>query len=329
MPLIHEQGDTTVGVAGSAPRSASGRSAAGIYVEIQIRGDIEDVWQRTQDPSLHERWDLRFSEITYCPRAGEHLPQQFTYRTRIGFGMRIAGKGESTGSHSAPNGPRTSALSFWSDDRKSLIREGSGYWRYVPTGGVIRFLTWYDYRVRFGWLGRLIDMVAFRPLIGWATAWSFDRLRLWIERGIDPQSAIRQAAAGVVARFAIALVFIYEGLVPKLLHHRATELALVSASGMSGVHAARALTVIGIAEIVFGLLVLLMWGSRWPLIVVIALMIGALIDVAVTSPSALVEAFNPVTLNAATAALAAIALILGHDVPSASRCLRTPPTRAS
>lgn len=316
--------------AGRSPTTGASReAAAGIYVEIRIHGALDELWRRTQDPVLHQRWDLRFSEITYLPRAGEHVPQHFTYRTRIGSGMRIEGKGESTGSRASPNGSRASSLSFWSDDRKSLIREGSGYWRYVPTEDGIRFLTWYDYRVRFGWLGRAIDTVAFRPLIGWATAWSFDRLRLWIECGIDPARAMRQSIACAVARLAIALVLIYEGLVPKLLYHHATELALLSASGVSGPDAARVLTAVGIAEIVFGVLVLLTWTSRWPLVLAIALMVAALFDVAFTAPAALVGAFNPVTLNAATAALAAIALLLGTDVPSASRCLRTPPVRES
>jgi hypothetical protein len=52
----------------------------------------------------------------------------------------------------------------------SLIREGSGYWKYVPVPDGVRFLTWYDYEVRFGRLGRAVDAAAFRPLIGWATA---------------------------------------------------------------------------------------------------------------------------------------------------------------
>ena len=72
-------------------------------------------------------------------------------------------------------------LRFWSQDPKSLIREGSGYWKYVPHGDdgrTILFLTLYHYRVRFGALGRFLDRLLFRPLIGWATAWSFDRLRL-------------------------------------------------------------------------------------------------------------------------------------------------------
>lgn len=329
MTPIHHQVEEALGAGRSAPPSGSREVAAGIYVEILIHGDLDEVWRRTQDPALHERWDLRFSEITYLPRAGGHVPQQFNYRTRIGFGMRIDGKGESTGGRSSPNGTRASALSFWSDDRKSLIRDGSGYWRYVPAVDGIRFLTWHNYRTRFGWPGRVIDAAAFRPLIGWATAWSFDRLRLWIERGIDPAHAMRQAAACAVARFAIALVFIYEGLVPKLLYHHTTELTLLSASRISAAHAPRLLTAIGIAEIVLGLLVLLKGTSRWPLIITIALMVAALIDVALTAPAALVSAFNPVTLNAAIAALAAIALMLGNETPSASRCLRTPPARES
>jgi hypothetical protein len=36
----------------------------------------------------------------------------------------------------------------------------------VPVVGGVRFLTWYDYEVRFGRLGRAVDAVAFRPLIG-------------------------------------------------------------------------------------------------------------------------------------------------------------------
>lgn len=313
----------------SGASTPSREAAAGIYVEIRIHGDVDAVWRHTQDPGLHARWDLRFSEITYLPRAGEHVPQQFDYRTRIGFGLRIDGKGESTGHKASPNGTRTSALSFWSDDRKSLIREGSGYWRYVPTENGIRFLTWYDYRTRFGWLGRVIDRAVFRPLIGWATAWSFDRLRLWIERGIDPAQAMRQAAACAVARLALALVFVYEGLVPKLLYHHVTELTLLAATGISNADVPRGVTAIGIAEIIWGVIILLRWSSRWPLTITIGLMMAALIDVALTAPRVLVGAFNPVTLNAATAALAAIALMLANDVPSSSRCLRTPPARES
>ncbi|MFN0090888.1 MAG: hypothetical protein ACKVWR_11560 [Acidimicrobiales bacterium] len=48
----------------------------------------------------------------------------------------------------------------------------------------MRFLTRYDYRPRWGRLGGLVDRWLFRPVFGWATAWSFDRLRL---QGLVPK----------------------------------------------------------------------------------------------------------------------------------------------
>src|SRR4029077_8577665 len=113
--------------------------------------------------------------------AGE--AQKLLYATGIGAGLRIEGAGESTGERDDATGQRTSALKFRSDDPKSLIAAGSGNWEYVPTSDGIRFVTWYDDRVRFGTVGRALDW-GFRPLIGWATAWSFDRSRLWIDRAI-------------------------------------------------------------------------------------------------------------------------------------------------
>ena len=112
-----------------------GRMSAGIYVEILVRAPMDILWRHTQDPALHERWDLRFSTIEYLPRASEAEPQRFRYATRIGFGLGIAGEGESVGRRDFPAGERLSALKFSSEDAFSLIREGSGYWKYVPTLG--------------------------------------------------------------------------------------------------------------------------------------------------------------------------------------------------
>lgn len=202
-----------------------------IYVEIRIRGRLENVWEHSQDPALHERWDLRFSEITYLPRR-DNEPQRFHYETRLGFGLRIRGVGESAGSRDGISGDRTSALKFWSDDPKSPIREGSGYWQYERTADGTRFLTWYDYRTRFGPLGKLIDRLVFRPLMGWATAWSFDRLRLWIEKGVDPGLSMQRSLVHAIARVALAIVFLYQGLLPKLIYRHASELSMLSDAGL-------------------------------------------------------------------------------------------------
>ena len=31
-----------------------------IYVESRIRCEIDELWAATQDPALHQRWDVRF-----------------------------------------------------------------------------------------------------------------------------------------------------------------------------------------------------------------------------------------------------------------------------
>ena len=44
-------------------------SAPGIYVEIPIHSSLDELWHKTQDPALHQRWDLRFTTISYLPAA--------------------------------------------------------------------------------------------------------------------------------------------------------------------------------------------------------------------------------------------------------------------
>ncbi|WP_369249251.1 hypothetical protein [Streptomyces sp. R41] len=183
----------------------------GLYVEAHIRGDLDDLWARTQDPAQHRRWDLRFTEIDYLPRT-EGEPQRFRYGTRVLPFLTVAGTGVSAGEKERPDGTRTSALRFASPHPLSLLAEGSGYWRYVPDGDGVRFLTGYDYRPRWGRLGAVADRLLFRPLMGWATAWSFDRLRLWLERGITPERALRNWLAETSVR-ALVLLAACSGLV--------------------------------------------------------------------------------------------------------------------
>ncbi|MFE1174767.1 hypothetical protein [Streptomyces sp. NPDC058773] len=173
-------------------------------MEIHIRAGLDEVWDRSQLPDRHQRWDLRFSEIDYLPCApGE--PQHFRYATRVLPLLTVDGTGVSAGERNRPDGTRTSALRFSSAHPLSLIREGRGYWRYVPDGDALRFLTGYDYRPRWGRFGRAVDRFLFRPLMGWATAWSFDRLRLWCERGITPERSLCCALAELFVRTAAVL----------------------------------------------------------------------------------------------------------------------------
>lgn len=304
------------------------RRSDSIYVEININGPIDRVWRYTQSPELHERWDLRFTEISYLPRPDATQPQRFLYATRIGFGMQIRGQGESAGSCDGPAGERSSALRFWSEDPASLIRDGSGYWKYIPSrngGETVRFLTRYDYSVRFGALGHVFDKFIFRPLIGWATAWSFDRLRLWIEMDIDPAVSMRQTLIYLIARVSVAFVWCYEGSIPKLIFQQPAELAMLRDAGFSN-SAARVMSFgIGWIEVAIGLVILLGWRLLWPIWFTLVAMPIAAVFVAINSPGFIVAPFNPVTLNLSVFALAAISLFAARNLPSANHCLRQPP----
>ncbi|MFI1659264.1 hypothetical protein ACH4ZU_30800 [Streptomyces sp. NPDC020472] len=177
----------------------------GLYIETHVRADLETLWERTQEPDRHQRWDLRFTEISYLPRA-EGEPQHFRYATRVLPFLAVAGTGVSAGERHRAGGDRVSALRFASPHPLSLLAEGSGYWRYVPTQDGIRFLTGYDYRPRWGLAGKLADRFLFRPLMGWATAWSFDRLRLWCEDGITPERSRNRWLLELVARILLVAV---------------------------------------------------------------------------------------------------------------------------
>jgi uncharacterized membrane protein YphA (DoxX/SURF4 family) len=296
-----------------------------IYVEIRIRGKLDGLWRMTQTPHLHAQWDLRFSEIQYLLRLHESAPQRFLYGTRIGFGIAVRGDGETVEGRDDATVRRTSALKFWSDDPKSLIREGAGYWQYIATDDGIRFLTRYDYRVRFGFLGRALDALLFRRLLSWATAWSFDRLRLWIEKGVDPSVSLERSIVHVLARFAIGFVWIYQGVIPKLICQHADELMMIRQAGVGSEWAPIVLHLIGWGEVLLGIAILALPVARWSFRVTIALMIIAILGVAVRSPSLLTAPFNPVCLNILMIALSVVGLRSSRDLPSARRCLRKQP----
>ncbi|AHH97133.1 SRPBCC family protein [Kutzneria albida] len=165
-----------------------------LYVEARIHTDLDTLWRHTQDPATHARWDGRFGRIEYQPGTD---PQRFTYAL---FG--VGGVGVTVGERHKADGTRTSALRFSSANPLSPIRRGAGHWRYVPERTGVRFLTGYDYEP--GW-GKAADLLV-RPFMGWLTAWSFDRLRLWLERGIPPERSRNQALAELLARAVLTTV---------------------------------------------------------------------------------------------------------------------------
>lgn len=289
-----------------------------LHVQRDIPVPLERLWELTQNPAQHQRWDLRFSEIRYLPRENPDAPQSFIYETRLAFGLTIRGTGTTRGERQAA-GTRTSALVFGSDSPLSLIRQGSGYWQYVPTQQGVRFITVYDYAVRWGRFGWLLDRAIFRPLLAWATAWSFDRLALWAAEGVTPERSLRLTASYWIARLALAAVWIHQGLVPKLLGPHPAEVKMLEPLFLRPL-ATQITWWIGWVEVLFGLLILLRGQTRWPAWLTLLLMPIAFAVAALNGTDALTAPFNVTALNGLTMALAAVVLLLQPLTVTSPRC---------
>jgi hypothetical protein len=146
-----------------------------IVVEAIIPAPVETVWQRSQEPDDHVRWDIRFAVIRYLPEKDERGFHLMDYRTSIAFGITVWGIGRYL--HSMPL--QHSTFEFDSEDWKSIIKHGRGIWLYKPCAGGTYFKTVYDYEARHGFLGRLLDRLIFRRTLQLATEWSFETLRVW------------------------------------------------------------------------------------------------------------------------------------------------------
>jgi hypothetical protein len=291
-----------------------------LYIETKINCDFDTLWTNTQDPSIHQQWDLRFTEIEYLPKNDPTDPQKFLYSTKVGFGIKVDGIGESVATKTKDNGESTSVLKFSSDSRISLIKEGSGYWKYVPEADGIKFFTGYDYKKRWGLFGKLIDKFVFRPLMIWATAWSFDCLKNWIEKGLHPKQALNAQISVLLVNLTLGIIWIYQGLIPKILFTDTGEIEILRQSGLFVGHEENVLTIVGIAEIVFGVALIIFQRKTLQYLNILGLCLltfGAIFSdlMIFTLP------FNPFSLNISMIALSIIAILNFSYLPKASNCI--------
>ncbi|WP_077622852.1 DoxX-like family protein [Sediminibacillus massiliensis] len=293
-----------------------------IYVEIPIKTEMDKLWEATQTPAMHEMWDLRFSSIKYLPKE-DNKPQLFSYQTKIGFGLKVEGWGRSIGSFNADDGSRTSSLQFGTDQSVSIIREGRGYWKYEPGRDDITFLTQYTYETNFGIIGKIFDRFLFRPIMGWATALSFDVLKRWLEQGESPASQFTRFFSQALLMLFFFFIWIYHGLIPKILVQHADEIGMLENLIPISTSQAEMLTAIaGMGEIAFAFTWLVYSNKKrlfaLQLILFPILTIGAI----AANPASLGQPFNPLTFNSSLIILSIIGYMLGKDIPTAKNCRR-------
>ncbi|POH71691.1 hypothetical protein CVS27_19700 [Arthrobacter glacialis] len=208
-------------------RSVSARKP--LYIEIRINASLDRVWELSQDPQAHPRWDLRFSRIVPIGE-DEQCQVRFCYEFLLPL-HTIRGTGTSLGHRQRADGQATSVLKFDTADPLSPIGPGAGYWRYIPTEDGLRFITGYNYEPGMGLVGKAFDSSIIRPALGWATALSFDRLRLWAESDLEPQISRNRWFLDAGARTGGVLVAV--GLFRRALSKRSTAMAALSGAAVA------------------------------------------------------------------------------------------------
>lgn len=105
----------------------------------------------------------------------------------------------------------------------------------------------------------------------------------------------------------LAVLWIYQGLFPKLLFTSQDEIAMWQYLGLSTETARLCGQAGGIAEIIFGLLFLI-YPHKFLHYINIAGMLGLFLAVVITLPHTLIATFNPFVMNLGMASLSIIAL---------------------
>ena len=123
----------------------------------------------------------------------------------------------------------------------------------------------------------------------------------------------RLSAVHALARVTLAIVFLWHGLVPKLIARHADELALLRDAGLSAAAAARTVVIVGIAEVVYGIALAVLWRVRALFLPAVVAMVVVTPGILAHSPRFIPAAFTPVTLNLCVGVLAVVGWIAGHQ----------------
>lgn len=98
----------------------------------------------------------------------------------------------------------------------------------------------------------------------------------------------------LTARYALAFVFAYHGLVPKILWLSPVEASLTNAHNLDAVIFS---PIAGVFEILLAASIVLYKNTLVPVYFAIVILVALLLDVMLVMPGLLIEAFNPVTIN--------------------------------
>jgi hypothetical protein len=123
--------------------------------------------------------------------------------------------------------------------------------------------------------------------------------------------------AKISARVALGLVWLYEGLVPKILFLRADEIDLVGKSGLIWRTPEWTLFILGVTQIVLGLWLIIGWAERIAVAMATIWMAILIVLVAGGNPAMLVDPYGALVKDLC---LIACALTVWFLAPEIGHC---------
>jgi uncharacterized membrane protein YphA (DoxX/SURF4 family) len=114
----------------------------------------------------------------------------------------------------------------------------------------------------------------------------------------------------IISRLALGLVWVYEGLVPKIFFLRADELELVQKSGLVWRSPALTLLVLGVAQIAVGLWLIIGCAERLAVFVATVWMLLLIILVTGANPGMLTDPYGAIVKDLCLVACAITVWVL-------------------
>ncbi|WYP26934.1 DoxX-like family protein [Alkalihalobacillus sp. FSL W8-0930] len=169
----------------------------------------------------------------------------------------------------------------------------------------------------------MFDRCCFRPLIGWATALSFDVLKRSIEKHESPKWQFTRFFLSMSMVLLFSFIWLYHGLVPKILLKHPDEVMMIEkALGISGNSAGFAVSIVGFLEIFLAAMWLFYKNKRHLFFIHMFIFPLLLLSAIIVAPQSLGDPFNPVTFNVALMTLSVVGFYLSKDLPTARTCRR-------
>lgn len=125
---------------------------------------------------------------------------------------------------------------------------------------------------------------------------------------MNPLQTINRALLSI--HITLAVLWIYQGLVPKVIFKGIEEQQFWQFTGIQFLSIPRLIELSGIGEIIFGVLFLIFRQSKMLHYLNIVAMLFFIVVVAIVYPHYFVQGFNPFIMNTAMAALSIVALQL-------------------